>query len=212
MTEFTDMTKITVALFIVIFVLNLLPAFAPPTWTAMSFIGLTIPSINFVSLAVVAASAGTFGRITLAKLSRAIVRQRLLSEQTRCNVDAVRRGIESRPAMTFGTFLAYSFSPLPSNYLFIAYGLTSLSIASLAVPFFFGRLASYAFWIRTASAVGDQLDLDWLESSPYFVAYFVLLQLLLVPVIYSFTRVDWNAVFTVRRFGWLRRHKASAKH
>ena len=90
-TEFTDMTKITVVLFIVIFVLNLLPAFAPPTWTAMSFIGLTIPSIDFVSLAVVAAAAATFGRITLAKLSRAIVRQRLLSEQTRCNVDAISR-------------------------------------------------------------------------------------------------------------------------
>src|SRR6516162_2174500 len=129
--EFIDMTKIHVVLFVVIFLLNLLPAFAPPTWTAMSFIGLTIPGIDFISLAVVAAAAATFGRVTLAKLSRAIVRQRLLSQQTRCNVDAIRRGIESRRAMTFGTFLAYSFSPLPSNYLFIAYGLTSLPIAFL---------------------------------------------------------------------------------
>ena len=101
------MTKIAVVIFIVIFVLNLLPAFAPPTWTAMSFIGLTIPSISFVSLAVVAATAATLGRITLAKLSRAIVRQRLLSEQTRCNVDAIRHGIEGPPVTTFGTFLAH---------------------------------------------------------------------------------------------------------
>jgi hypothetical protein len=192
-------------LFIVIFVLNLLPAFAPPTWTAMSFIGLAIPSIDFVSLAAVSATAATFGRITLAKLSRAIVRQRLLSEQTRCNVDAIRHGIEGRPVMTFGTFLAYSFSPLPSNYLFIAYGLTSLPIAFLALPFFLGRLVSYAFWIRTASAVGDRLDLDWFESAPYFVAYFIASQLLLIPIIYAFTRVDWHAVFAGRRFKWLRR-------
>ena len=198
------MTKITVVLFVMIFALNLLPAFAPPTWTAMSFIGLTIPGIDFVSLAVVAAAA-TLGRITLAKLSRAIVRQRLLSEQTRCNVDAIRHGIEGRPATTFGTFLAYSFSPLPSNYLFIAYGLTSLPIAFLAVPFFVGRLVSYAFWIRTAAAVGDRLDLDWFESAPYFVAYFIVSQLLLVPVIYGFTRVDWHAVFAAGRFQWLRR-------
>jgi hypothetical protein len=203
--EFTDMTKINVVLFIVIFLLNLLPAFAPPTWTAVSFIGLTMPSIDFISLAVVAAAAATFGRITLAKLSRAIVRQRLLSEQTRCNVDAIRHGIEGRPVTTFGTFLAYSFSPLPSNYLFIAYGLTSLPIVLLALPFFVGRLVSYAFWIRTASAVGDRLDFDWFESAPYFVAYFIVSQLLLVPVIYGFTRVDWHAVFTVRRFKWLRR-------
>src|SRR6516225_3159414 len=205
MTEFTDMTKITVALFIVIFVLNLLPAFAPPTWTAMSFIGLTIPSINFVSLAVVAASAATFGRITLAKLSRAIVRQRLLSEQTRCNVDAIRHGIERRPVTTFGTFLAYAFSPLPSNYLFIAYGLTSLPITFLALPFFVGRLVSYAFWIRTASAVSDRFDLDWFESSSYFIVYFIASQLLFIPIIFGFTRLDWHAVFTGQRFKWLRR-------
>jgi len=204
-TEFADVTKIAVVLFIVILVLNILPAFAPPTWTAMSFIGLTIPGIDFVSLAVVAAAAATLGRITLAKLSRAIVRQKLLSEQIRCNVDAIRYRIESRPVMTFGTFLAYSFSPLPSNYLFIAYGLTSLPIALLALPFFVGRMVSYAFWIRTASTVGDRLDFDWFESAPYFVAYFIVSQLLLVPVIYGFTRVDWHAVFAGVGFRWLRR-------
>jgi hypothetical protein len=210
-TEFADMTKITVVIFIVIFVLNLLPAFAPPTWTAMSFIGLTIPSISFVSLAVVAATAATLGRITLAKLSRAIVRQRLLSEQTRCNVDAVRQGIEGRPVITFGTFLAYSFSPLPSNYLFIAYGLTSLPIAFLALPFFVGRLVSYAFWIKTAAAIGNRLELDWFESAPYFVVYFIISQLLLIPIIYGFTRVDWHAVFVGKRFKWLRRTTVVAK-
>ena len=203
--EFADMTKIHVVLFVVIFLLNLLPAFAPPTWTAMSFIGLTIPGIDFISFAIVAAAAATFGRITLAKLSRAIVRQRLLSQQTRCNVDAIKHGIERRPITTFGTILAYAFSPLPSNYLFIAYGLTSLPIAFLALPFFVGRLVSYAFWIRTASAVGDHLDLDWAESTPYFLAYFIASQLLLVTVIYGFTRLDWHALFTGQRFKWLRR-------
>ena len=47
MIGFADLTKITVLLFMIVFLLNLLPAFAPPTWTAMSFIGLTIPDINF---------------------------------------------------------------------------------------------------------------------------------------------------------------------
>ena len=158
-----------------------------------------------ISLAVVAATAATFGRISLAKLSRAIVRQRLLSEQTRRNVDAIRHGIEGRPVMTFGTLLAYAFSPLPSNYLFIAYGLTSLPLTLLALPFFVGRLVSYAFWISTASAIGDRLELDWFESAPYFVAYFIVSQLLLIPIVYGFTRVDWHAVFAGERFKWLRR-------
>lgn len=190
-------------LFVAVFALNLLPAFGPPTWAAMSFIGLAIPNIDVLLLALVAASAATCGRVLLAKLSRVIVRQRLLTEEVRSNVDAIKSGIENRRAMTVGTFFGYSLSPLPSNYLFIAYGLTSLPIAALAAPFFVGRLVSYAFWARTASTVGDWLDWDWFESAPYFVAYFLLSQILLVPVIYGFTRLDYRAFFAEKRLKWL---------
>jgi len=203
MNEINSLAYMMSALFIIVFVLNLLPAFAPPTWTTMSFIGLAIPNIDVLLLAAVAALAATCGRIVLAKLSRQIVRQRLLTERSRRNVDAIKTAIENQRAMTIGTFLGYSLSPLPSNYLFIAYGLTSLPVAFLAIPFFVGRLVSYAFWTRTASTVGDWLDWDWFEFAPYFLAYFLLSQLLLVPVIYAFTRIDWQALFAERRLKWL---------
>ena len=205
MAEFTDLAKISVILFFVVFVLNVLPAFAPPTWTTMSFIGFAIPNVDFALLAVVAAIAATSGRIVLAKLSRALVRQRLLSAEKQRNVDTIKLGIESRPAVAFGTFLGFALSPLPSNYLFIAYGLTTLPIAFLAIPFFVGRLVSYAFWITTASSVGDWLDvdMDWFQSAPYFIGYYLVSQLLLVPAIYGFTRLDWRAVFAEGRFKWL---------
>ena len=207
MSETTDLSYIMAVLFIVVFVLNLLPAFAPPTWTTMSFIGLAIPNIDVLLLALAAATAATCGRVLLAKLSRAVVRQRLLTEEARRNVDAIKVGIENQRAMTLGTFLGYSLSPLPSNYLFIAYGLTSLPIALLALPFFVGRFLSYAFWTRTASTIGDWLDWDWFESAPYFIAYFLISQLLLVPVIYGFTRLDWQALFAEKRLKWLEKPK-----
>jgi len=205
--ETFDLTYVLAVLFIVVFALNVLPAFAPPTWATMSFIGLAIPNIDVLLLALVAATAATCGRVLLAGLSRALVRQRLLTEQARRNVDAIKIGIESRRAMTIGTFLGYALSPLPSNYLFIAYGLTSLPIALLALPFFIGRLVSYAFWTRTASTVGEWLDWDWFESAPYFLAYFLLSQVLLIPVIYGFTRLDWQALFAERRLRWLEKPK-----
>ena len=205
MVEFSDLAKISAILFFVVFVLNVLPAFAPPTWTTMSFIGFAIPNVDFALLAVVAAIAATSGRIALAKLSRALVRQRLLSAETQRNVDTIKLGIQSRPVVAFGTFLGFALSPLPSNYLFIAYGLTTLPIALLAIPFFVGRLVSYAFWITTASTVGDWLDvdMDWFQSAPYFIGYYLVSQLLLVPAIYGFTRLDWRAVFAEGRFKWL---------
>jgi hypothetical protein len=124
----------------------------------------------------------------------------LLSEPARLNIDAIKQGIEGRRALTSTAFMAFALSPLPSNYLFIAYGLTSLPIMFLAAPFFVGRLLSYVFWVATASTVGARLNVDWFESSAYLSAYFVLSQLLLVPTtIYAFTRVDWHAAFAERR-------------
>jgi membrane protein YqaA with SNARE-associated domain len=207
MSQSVNLAYITTVLFIVVFVLNVLPAFAPPTWTTMSFVGLAIPNIDVLLLASVAAVAATCGRIVLAKLSRTLVRQKLLTEQSRRNIDAIKIGIENQRAMTLGTFLGYSLSPLPSNYLFIAYGLTSLPIVFLSVPFLIGRFVSYAFWTRTASSIGDWLDWDWFESAPYFLAYFLISQLLLVPVIYAFTRLDWRTLFVERRIKWLDKPK-----
>lgn len=204
MVELFDQGWLAVLLFLVVFALNVVPAFAPPTWTTMSFVGLAAPNLNFTLLASVAAMAATSGRVLLAQLSHLLVRKRLLSERVRRNVDAIRLGIETRPIATFGTLLGYSCSPMPSNYLFIAYGLTSLPLRFLALPFFVGRFVSYAFWLWAGFALGDALDWDWLESTPYFLGYYILSQLLLVPAIYGFTRLDWRAVFVEKRLGWLR--------
>ena len=86
--------KIAVVLSIVVFVLNVLPAFAPPTWTTMSFIGLAFPNNNSMLLSLVAATAATAGRIVLAKLSRGLMRRTMLSEEERRNIDNIRFGIE----------------------------------------------------------------------------------------------------------------------
>lgn len=203
MTEFAARALLAALLFGVVFVLNLVPAFAPPTWVTLSFIGLTMPDVPIVVLALIGAIAATFGRIALARLSRIVVRARLLSEGERRNIDSLKEGFERHRAVSLGVFLAYAFSPLPSNYLFIAYGLTTLKIWFVAVPFFIGRLVSYSFWVATASAVGDRLNLDSFESASYVGIYFVVSQILLVPIIYAFARIDWRAAFEQRRLRWL---------
>src|SRR5262249_23108616 len=96
MNEINNLAYILSVLFIVVFVLNVLPAFAPPTWVTMSFIGLAIPSIDVLLLAAVAAVGATCGRIVLAKLSRQIVRQKLLTEQSQRKVDAIKTAIENK--------------------------------------------------------------------------------------------------------------------
>src|SRR6516162_8393246 len=202
MTDLIKQLPLTTLLFIVVFILNVIPAFAPPTWLTLSVIGFSSPDIPVVLLALTGAAAATLGRLVLAKLSRTIVRGRFLSEPIRENVNSVKASLEKYRVLTFGMVLAYAFSPLPSNYLFIAYGLTTLRLRLVALPFFIGRLISYSFWVTTASVIGHRMEMDSFESASYVGVYFILSQLLLVPTIYLFTRIDWRAALEEKRLRW----------
>jgi hypothetical protein len=186
-------------LFAIVFLLNLIPAFAPPTWMVFSYLGFSSASKNVVWLALVGAGAATLGRITLAKLSRSVIRQKFLSEATKLNIDAIRERLEGKRKLTFGVFLFYAFSPLPSNYLFIAYGLTAMELKIIALPFFLGRSVSYAFWGLTSSAVAQHVSMDSKWAASYFGVWFVTSQILLLYAIYLFTRIDWRLLFAERK-------------
>jgi hypothetical protein len=194
-----------VLLFCAVFLLNLVPAFAPPTWMVFSYLGFRNPTSNVALLAVVGAGAATIGRLTLAKLAHVVIRQRFLSDATKQNVDSIREGLKGRRKLTFGVFLFYAFSPLPSNYLFIAYGLTTMELKLIALPFFLGRSVSYAFWGLTSSAVSRRISMEYGQTLPYLGAYFIVSQLLLLYLIYLFTQVDWRMLFVEKKLRLIRK-------
>jgi hypothetical protein len=188
-------------IFLVVFALNVLPAFAPPTWSVVSFIAVRFSS-NIVILAVLAAVAATLGRLLLAKLSDVILRQKLIREETRKNIDVVRMRLESNTRLTFSLFLFYAFSPLPSNHLFIAYGLTALKLKMIAIPFLLGRTVSYAFWAFTASGLAGMLSYDAMKSKSFLGLYFVATQVFGLLIVWIFTRIDWKTLFDEKKLGW----------
>jgi len=190
-----------ITVFFVVFALNVVPAFAPPTWTVLSFISIKF-DINFLALALVGAVAATLGRLVLARLAKVIVRERLLSERTRKNIDSIRMRIEARPKLTIGIFVLYAFSPFPSNTLFIAYGLTNLPLRLIALPFFVGRLISYSFWAFTAAGLERRIAYESISSGSYFSIYFVIAQIFTLLILYVFTKIDWEILFTRRRIKW----------
>ncbi|MBZ5641734.1 MAG: hypothetical protein LAO19_03150 [Acidobacteriia bacterium] len=195
-----------IVLFFVVFGLNVIPAFAPPTWMVFSYIGFRFVTANNIALlAVIGAAAATLGRLVLSKMARVIVRQRFLSQSTRDNIDSIREYLEPRHKLTFGVFLFYAFSPFPSNYLFIAYGLTTMEFRKIAAPFFIGRSISYSFWGLTASSVAARMDFESTSTLSYFSLFFVVTQILLLSLIYVFARVDWRALLGENKFRWLAR-------
>ncbi|WER44660.1 hypothetical protein CupriaWKF_09905 [Cupriavidus sp. WKF15] len=193
---------------VVVFGLNLMPAFAPPTWMVMSWIGFSLPEANPALLALAAACAATAGRLVLAQMAFTLVRQRWMREDDRRNIDVVGQWLGRRKSMTVGFMLAYAFSPFPSNYLFIAYGLTGMRLWMIGLPFFAGRFISYFLWTHLAQVGSRYLDTDL--DGAYFGLYFVLSQLLLLAVVYLFTRVDWVCLLHERRLRWRRSRRLSS--
>ena len=185
----------TLSLFAVVFALNCLPAFAPPTWMVVSAMTLSSPGANPWLTALTAATAATAGRLVLAKLAYLLVRQRWLSARTKENVELVKVRLDKHRAMTFGAVLAYTCSPLPSNSLFIAYGLTSLPMAPVAVASFIGRFLTYSVWVVMAMEVAQKVVVDEGSVFAYLGGYFVVTQVLMLGLVVLFTKLDWRAWF-----------------
>ena len=117
MTEPLHILLIYLVIFLVVFVLNVIPIFAPPTWTVLSFVAIRF-NPNIIVLALVGAVSATLGRLLLSRLSTVMIRQKFLSHGTRENIDAVKVRLEKNQKLGFAVFLFYAFSPLPSNHLF----------------------------------------------------------------------------------------------
>lgn len=188
--------------FLVVFALNALPACAPATWTVISYISLRYAT-DILTLAIVGAIAATSGRVVLAKLSHVVVRQKFLSDKIKQNIDAIKTNLEGRRVLTAGLFLFYAISPLPSNNLFIAYGLTAMPLRRIAVPFFLGRVSSYAFWALTAGSVARELGVEAGDISSLFGYYFIAAQVITLLMVVAFARIDWRLFFSQRKLRWL---------
>lgn len=191
-------------IFAFVFLFNLAPAFTPPTWAVLSYIEMTYHT-SYLILALTGAVAATLGRLMLAKLSKVIIRDRFLSLSSIKNVDSVKEQLQKHKKLTFGIFLFYAFSPLPSNQLFLAYGLTDLNLNLIALPFFVGRFVSYLFWVVVASEVVKKTEALAFKNGSYFKSYFIIIQILTLITVYLFAKIDWHKLVTEKKISWIKK-------
>lgn len=191
-------------LFVIVLLINLMPAFAPPTWMAMSWVGFNIQESNVLLIAAVAASAATAGRLILAAFSRSVVRGRWLRDADRENIDVVSAWLGKHRKKTAGAFLVYALSPFLSNYLFIAYGLSGLPLGFVGAAFFAGRMVSYTIWARLGRLASSLVDPEAVLEGQYLGVWFVLSQLALLGLVYVLMKLDWKLLLEQRKLKWRR--------
>lgn len=178
-------------LFGVVYAINLLPAFGPPTWSVIVLFGLNteMPVPGIVAVGALAAASGRF---TLAHGFRLLAKY--VPAKTKRNLAAARAAFERKKRNGLAALALFAVSPVPSAQLFAAVGLAGIPIAAFTAAFFAGRLVSYSIYAGSAqliahSSLGD-LFRDTM-SSPVGITLQVVLLIGLVLLV----RIDWEKVF-----------------
>jgi hypothetical protein len=173
----------------VVFGVNLLPAFGPPTWAVLVLFRLN-SHLPAVPLVLVGALSAAGGRLLLAAFSRRF-RSRL-SAKRRANLEAARDLFAGSRAKGLAALGLFALSPIPSAQLFIGAGLLDIALIPLTAAFFAGRLVSYSIYVSAAS-LADRHFGDLLRNS-LISPLGVSLQVLTLAALVGLVRVDWAKV------------------
>jgi len=176
-----------------VFVINLVPAFMPPTWSILAFFLIHF-DLPLLPLALGGAVAATAGRLVLA-LGARWLGPRFLPADTLRNLDDLGTFLRNRRRWVGPAVLLYSFGPIPSNQLFMAAGLARLDLRVVGGSFFVGRVVSYTFFAGAADKAVDSLGDAFAHAvtSPQML----LLELLSLGILVAIAKLPWGRLLSV---------------
>jgi len=186
--------------FFIVFLLNLIPIFGPPTWMVLAFISFNYPIPSLPLFVIIALCASTLGRIVLTLSSKYLIRNRFLSERYRKNMDNLKKHINKKPHFASLVFFIEAFTPLPSDQFFIAYGLTGMKLRYAIIPFAIARVFTYSFWVFTATEVSKRILSDSLVHLSFLSWTFIVGELGILLLLYYFVKVDWEQAVMKHKF------------
>lgn len=173
----------------VVFLVNLMPAFGPPTALVLVLFKLNW-QLEPVALVIAGALTAGCGRFLLATATGR-VRTRL-SPRRRASLRAAHDyllGHKGRSLLGFSLFL---LSPLPSAQLFEAAGLMGVRLVPITAAFVAGRLVSYSLYIGATSVAERSLGAMFADSLTS--VYGVSAQILLLALVVLLARIDWTTL------------------
>jgi hypothetical protein len=185
----------------VVFAINLMPAFGPPTWAVLVFFRFRYPEVPASGLIVGGAIAASAGRLLLALVFRAFGTK--LPPKRQESLQVLGHALGEHRAGLLASFALFATAPLPSAQMFEAAGLARVRLRPLLVAFFLGRLVSYSIYVGAASAAHD--NLSHLFDKGLFSPEALATQLIGVAVLIAIVLIDWPAVIDKARGWWATR-------
>ncbi|NNN02738.1 MAG: hypothetical protein HKL87_01910 [Acidimicrobiaceae bacterium] len=176
-------------LVLLVVTVNVLPAFAPPTWSVLVFFVLSY-HLNDVALVLLGVASATLGRGLLALASRRL--RHHLPRRYVMNVTTAGQRLVERRGRLFATWILFLVAPISSSALFVAVGVMgTVRLRPILVAFALGRVVSYSVYVAGARAAKSS-SLGPLLTSTLHSPWALGLQVVLVLFVVLLGLKDWS--------------------
>ncbi len=185
-------------IFFLLIAVNAAPILMPPTWIILSSFFVLDASLDPFLLALVGATGATIGRFFLKRISGFF--RRFVGKEQESNLDAIGNFLNKKKfGYTLTSFL-FAATPLPSNMLFVAYGMMRAKSIGLYIGFWCGRLLSYYIMITISEAVLAPL-LQLFEDR---ITGIIVADIIGIGAVIFFTCINWQVLLFQRKLRFVR--------
>ena len=185
-------------IFLVLIGINASPILMPPSWIVLTSFYLLDPTLNILILAVVGATGATIGRFFLKRISGLF--RNFVGEEQKSNLDMIGDYMNKKKYGYLITSFLFGATPLPSNILFITYGLMRAKSVGIYVGFWFGRTISYILMIYFGNAVLT----PFLEMFEDRLTGILLIDGIGIGLIILFACINWTVLLTQRKIKFVK--------
>ena len=187
-----------IGIFLLLIAVNAAPILMPPTWIILSSFYALDSSLDPVVLALVGATGATIGRLFLKRISGFF--RRFVGKEQESNLDAIGNFLNKKKfGYTLTSFL-FAATPLPSNMLFVAYGMMRAKSIGLYIGFWFGRVVSYYIMITISEAVLT----PFLQLFEDKIIGIIVADIVGISSVVFFTCINWKILLIERKLKFVR--------
>ena len=185
-------------IFLILIGINASPILMPPSWIVLTSFYLLDPTLNIVLLAVVGATGATIGRFFLKRISGLF--RKFVGEEQKSNLDMIENYLNKKKYGYLIASFLFGATPLPSNILFITYGLMRAKSVGIYVGFWIGRTISYIIMIYFGNAVLT----PFLEIFEDRLTGILLIDGIGIGLIILFACINWTVLLTQRKIKFVK--------
>lgn len=185
-------------IFILLIGINASPILMPPSWIVLASFYTVNPELNVLGLALVGATGSLIGRVILMYISRLF--RKFMGTERKSSLERIEQFIKKRRYGFFSLSFLFSISPLPSNMLFMAYGIMKAKSIGIFLGFWVGRVIAYYVMISISNVTLK----PFIELFHNNLTGILVTDIGSLVMIVLFASINWTTLLTTRKLEFVK--------